>query len=111
MRHLFILMTVLFSLNTLAKDTITCEFKNGLVADDTFVINHDKGSGSHSLSQFENNLIKGFVSYLKGNVVLHVVLQETNQAFNLRGSVENGSVLSTDFTTPDFGYWISVNCR
>lgn len=110
-KHIVILFSLFFSLNIFANNQVTCEFKHSNIADDVFVITHDKESGTHSMSEFENNLIKGFVSYLKGNVVVHIVLLETNQAFNLRGSVENGNVLSSDFTTPEFGYWISVNCR
>lgn len=111
MKTLTLCLLLFFSLNTNASDIVRCEFRNSNVSDDTFIVEHNKTVNSHEITEFENDLIKGFISYLKGYLIIHINLLEANQIFNFRSYIDEGRVFSTDLSTPELGYWILLECK
>ena len=105
-----LLFLFVFSFSVMAS-SIKCEFSNTNVPGDIFTVEHEISDGSHDITYYENNLIKGFVSYVKGHLVLHINLLDSDQYFNFRSYIDDGKEFSTDLSTPQLTYWILVRCH
>ena len=111
MRFTILLLLSLHSFSSFSADKIRCEFKNTNVSDDIFIVEHEKTADTHKTTEFENDLIKGFVSYLKGYLIVHINLIEADQFFNFRSYIDEGRVFSTDLSAPELSYWILLECK